>query len=101
MAWSVPGYAKLYKYTNDPHYLDVAKVLLHDTKSMVAIPGRLHGLRGPGWQQEHWRMGPGGSGRGVGSHRFWLPWVTTNHLRGITVLEEFDQSLYQQLTKPN
>ena len=38
--WAVPSYAKLYKYTNDQHYLDVARVLLHDTKSMVALPGR-------------------------------------------------------------
>lgn len=38
--WSAPSYAKLYKYTNDQHYLDVARVLLHDTKSMVALPGR-------------------------------------------------------------
>ena len=99
LAWSVPSYAKLYKYTGDEHYLDVARVLLHDTKSMVAIPGRLYDLRGPGWQQEHWRMGPGGSGRGVGGHRFWLPWVTTNHLHGIYGLEEFDQELYKLLSK--
>jgi len=99
LAWSVPSYAKLYKYTGDEHYLDVARVLLHDTKSMVAIPGRLYDLRGPGWQQEHWRMGPGGSGRGVGGHRFWLPWVTTNHLHGIYGLEEFSPELYQLLLK--
>ncbi len=99
LAWSVPSYAKLYKYTGDEHYLDVARVLLHDTKSMVAIPGRLYDLRGPGWQQEHWRMGPGGSGRGVGGHRFWLPWVTTNHLHGIIGLEEFDQDLFLKLSK--
>jgi hypothetical protein len=99
LAWSVPSYAKLYKYTGDEHYLDVARVLLHDTKSMVAIPGRLYDLRGPGWQQEHWRMGPGGSGRGVGGHRFWLPWVTTNHLHGIYGLEEFDPELYKLLSK--
>ena len=99
LAWSVPSYAKLYKYTGDEHYLDIARVLLHDTKSMVAIPGRLYDLRGPGWQQEHWRMGTGGSGRGVGGHRFWLPWVTTNHLHGIYGLEEFDPELYKLLSK--
>ncbi len=98
MSWSVPAYAKLYKYTGDEHYLDVARVLLHDTKSMVALPGRLYDLRGPGWQQENWRMGPGGSGRGIGSHRFWLPWVTTNHLRGIYWLEELDPELFKRLS---
>jgi hypothetical protein len=98
LSWSVPSYAKLYKYTSDEHYLDVARVLLHDTKAMVAIPGRLYDLRGPGWQQEHWRMGPGGPGRGVGGHRFWLPWVTANHLHGITGLEELDPVLFRELS---
>ena len=99
--WAVPSYAKLYSYTNDQHYLDVARLLLHDTKSMVALPGRLYGMRGIGWQQENWRMGPGGSGRGVGAHRFWLPWISANHLYGITGLEEFDPKLYQQLSGKN
>jgi len=97
--WAVSSYAKLYRYTNDQHYLDVAKILLHNTKSMVALPGRQYDLKGIGWQQEHWRMGPGGAGRGVGGHRFWLPWVSTNHLYGITGLEEFDPVLYQQLIR--
>lgn len=68
--WAVPSYAKLYEYTKDEHYLDVARVLLHDTKSMVALPGRQYDMKGIGWQQEGWRMGPGGLGRGVGGHRF-------------------------------
>ncbi len=99
--WAVPSYAKLYKYTKDQHYLDVARVLLHDTKSMVALPGRQYDMKGIGWQQEGWRMGPGGPGRGVGGHRFWLPWISANHLYGITGLEEFDPALYQQLAKGN
>ena len=97
--WAVPSYAKLYKYTNDQHYLDVARILLHNTKSMVALPGRQYDMKGIGWQQEHWRMGPGGSGRGVGSHRFWLPWISANHLYGITGLEEFDPALYRELSE--
>jgi hypothetical protein len=99
LAWAVPSYAKLYSYTKDQHYLDVARLLLHDTKSMVALPGRLYDLKGIGWQQEHWGLGPGRMGRGVGGHRFWLPWVSANHLYGITGLEEFDRELYQQLSK--
>ena len=99
--WAVPSYARLYKYTNDPHYLDVARVLLHDTKSMVAIPGRQYDMKGLGWQQENFRLGPGPSGRGVGSHRKWLPWVSANHLHGIVALEEFDPALFKELcTKP-
>ena len=99
--WAVPSYAKLYNYTKDPHYLDVARVLLHDTKSMVAMPGRQYDMKGIGWQQENFRLGPGPNGRGVGSHRMWLPWVSANHLHGITGLEEYDPALFKKLsTKP-
>lgn len=95
--WAVPDYAKLYKYTNDPHYLDVTRVLLFDTKSMLALPGRTYDLLGPGWQQENWGLGPGR--RGFGSHRTWLPWVSVNHLHGITGLEAFDPALYHRLVQ--
>ena len=98
--WAVPSYAKLYNLTKDPHYLDVARVLLHDTKSMVALPGRQDDMRGIGWQQEGWGTA-GPNGRGVGGHRFWLPWVSANHLYGITGLEEYDPVLFKALsTKP-
>ena len=96
--WAVPSYAKLYNYTKDPHYLDVARVLLNDTKSMVALPGRQYDMKGIGWQQENFRLGPGPRGRGVGSHRIWLPWVSANHLHGITGLEEYDPALFKQLS---
>ena len=92
--WAVPIYAKLYKYTGDQHQLDVARVLLHGTKAMLSLPGRTYDLAGPGWQQEHWRMSPV---RGIGAHRTWLPWVSVNHLHGVTALEEFDADLYSQL----
>ncbi|HWC60923.1 MAG TPA: hypothetical protein VHC44_14600, partial [Verrucomicrobiae bacterium] len=99
--WAVPSYAKLYKLTKDPHYLEVARVLLHDTKSMVALPGRQYDMRAIGFQQEGWRMGPGGAGRGMSGHRFWLPWISANHLYGITGLEEYDRDLYNLIcTKP-
>jgi hypothetical protein len=94
--WAVPSYAKLYNLTKDQHYLDVARILLHDTKQMVAIPGRQFDMKGIGWQQEGWRMGP--SNRGVGGHRLWLPWVSANHLYGITGLEEYDPALYKLLS---
>jgi len=97
--WAVTSYAKLYKYTNDEHYLDVARVLLHDTKAMLALPGRTYDLLGPGWQQEHWNLGPGRKGNGA--HRNWLPWISINHLHGIMGLEELDKDLYQRLAKVN
>ena len=67
---------------------------------MVALPGRLYDMRGPGWQQEHWSMGPGFRGRGRGGHRFWLPWVSANHLHSITGLEELDAALFKELSAP-
>ncbi|MBN1397251.1 MAG: AGE family epimerase/isomerase [Bacteroidetes bacterium] len=97
--WSAPSYAKLYKYTNDQHYLDVAWILLHATKSMVALPGRQYDLKGIGWQQEGWSLGPNRNGRGVGGHRFWLPWISANHLYSITGLEELDPVLYKRIIK--
>ena len=97
--WAAPSYAKLYKLTNDEHYLDVARILLHDTKAMTALPGRTYDLKGPGWQQEHWRMGPGV--RGIGAHRTWLPWISVNHVHSIIGLEELDKALYQRLSKGN
>ena len=99
--WSTSSYAKLYLLTKDKHYLEVARLLLHNTKSMVALPGRLYEMKGIGWQQEHWGMGPSRYGRGVGSHRFWLPWITANHLYSITGLEELDPSLFKKLVKGN
>ena len=95
---AVALYARLYNDTHDPHYLEVTRLLLHDTKSMVALPGRLYDMRGPGWQQENFGLGPGPQGRGLGSHRLWLPWISANHLHGINALEEYDPALFQRLT---
>jgi hypothetical protein len=95
MTFDVDEYAKLYKLTGDRHYYDVAKILLHNTKGMLAIPGREYDLRGPGWQQEHWSMAPM---RGFGFHRGWLPWVSTSHLNGIFGLEEYDKDLFEELS---
>ncbi len=38
-----------YQYTGDAHYLADARILLHNTKSMLAVPGRLFDLETPGW----------------------------------------------------
>ena len=85
--WAVHLYAKVYKYLDDPHYLDVARILLHNTKAKLAIPGRTFGYPGPGWEQEGWAGQPGK----------WLPWLNANHLNGIYATEEFDPVLFKQL----
>jgi hypothetical protein len=89
--WAVALYAKAYKYSNDPHYLDVARILLHNTKAKLAMPSRTFGFLGPGWEQEGWAGQPGK----------WLTWMGANHLNGIYATEEFDPALFKQLcTKP-
>jgi hypothetical protein len=37
--------------------------------------------------------------RGIGAHRTWPPWISVNHLHGITGLEGLDLVLYQKLAK--
>ena len=96
MAFSVGDFARLGKLTDDAHYLEVARLLLFDTKSMVANRTDSFGLHGPGWQQEHWSMAPR---RGVGLHRGWLPWVATSQLQGILSLREYDEDVCRQWTK--
>lgn len=97
MTFDVDEYAALSKLTGDAHYEDVARLLLHNTKSMLALPGRTFDLAGPGWQQEHFSLAPR---RGMGLHRGWLPWVTTSHLNGIFSLEALDPALFKKLSQP-
>jgi hypothetical protein len=98
MAFDVDEYAKLYKYTGDRHYFEVARLLLHDTKNMLALPGKTFDLPGPGWQTENFSLV--GPRRGRGGNYLWLPWVSTSHLNGILLTEEFDSDIFQELVKP-
>lgn len=90
MTYNPAHYFKLASYTNDPHYRQVAGILLHNTKNMLALPGRTFDLPGAGWQQEHWSFAPR---RGFGLHRGWLPWVSTSHLNGLQAAEEVEPEL--------
>jgi len=94
MAGDVDEYAKLSVYANDDHYKEIARVLLHSTKNMVALPGRLYDLYEPGAQQEHWGIS---HFRGEARHRGALPWVTVNHITGIFGLKDFDPNLFKEL----
>jgi hypothetical protein len=98
MTWDVAAYARLARYSGDDHYMDVARLLLHNTKTMLPLPGRLHDLLEPGLQQEHWSLAPR---RGNGIHRRWLPWVSCSHLEGIYALHDLDPSLFAALAGPN
>jgi hypothetical protein len=97
MAFDVDEYAHLYSYTSDQHYFEVARLLLHNTKNMVALSNRPYDLRGSGWQQEHWSLAPP---RGYGLHRGWLPWVSTSQLNGIFGLDDLDAELRNKLMMP-
>jgi hypothetical protein len=94
MDWSAPAYARLYQLTKDPHYLDVARILLLDTKAMLALPGRTFDTMGPGWQQENFDLS---TRRGFGGHRGWLPWVSVHHLWSMIGIEMIDPALLKQV----
>lgn len=91
--WSAPSFARMYQLTGDAHYLDVARILLFDTKAMLALPGHTFDMAGPGWQQENFNLS---SRRGFGAHRGWLPWVSVNHLWSIIGLEELDPKFLER-----
>lgn len=97
MAVDVASFARLAQLTGDAHYRDVAHLLLHGTKTMVAAPGRTQGLVGPGWQQEHWSLAPP---RGMSRERAWLPWVATSQLRGLAELERVAPDLLGRPLRP-
>jgi hypothetical protein len=92
--WSTPAYARLAMLTGDAHYRHVARILLANTKAMMAMPGRTFDLVGPGWQQENFDLS---LRRGFGGHRAWLPWVSVHHLWSIVGLERLDPRLPAQL----
>src|SRR5690606_224469 len=94
MAFDVNEYADLYLSTGDEHYYQVAMILLHNTKAMLALPGREYDLKGPGWQHEHWSMAPS---RGIANMPQWLPWIGTSQLNGIFELEDLSKDLYRKM----
>lgn len=80
LAFNAGEFQRLADLTGNTRYRRLAGILLHNTKVMLALPGRTFDLAGPGWQQEHWSLlFP----RGCGAHRAWLPWVTVCHLVGL------------------
>ncbi len=97
MAYDVDEFAELYLLTGNRHYFDNAMILLHNTKAMLALPGRIFDQPGPGWMQEHWSLAPT---RGIGMLRAWLPWVSTSQLNGIIELQELDKELYNEMINP-
>ena len=85
LAANAAVFARLFQETEDRHWLDLARIVVHGTTTMLALDGRVFDLRGPGWQQEHWSFSPR---RGFGLNRRWLPWVPVAHIRGVHRIED-------------
>jgi hypothetical protein len=94
MAFDADEFAQLATLTGDAHFLNVARLLLHNTKNMLALPGRTFDMGVAGWQQEHWSLAPR---RGYGLHRGWLTWVATSQLNGIFGLMDLGPALFDEL----
>ena len=90
----VTAFAELYRYTGDQHYFDVAKLLINNSFSMLALPGRLYGLKAPGWSYEYWSLT---LGRGTSGLNDWAAWVGASMLHGLLQTEHFDPQLYARL----
>lgn len=88
LARYVGDWARLAQWTGDNHYLDVARILLHNTKSTLQMADE-YGYALPGFQIEHWSIG---RGRGFGLNSGWLPWVTIGHLISINDARKFEDN---------
>ena len=97
LAMNAAAFAQLAALTGDDHYLEVARLVTHGTKAMLAIPGRTYDLRGVGWQQEHWCLA---APRGRGLNRNWLPWVSVANVEGILRVMDLDQRLARRVLGP-
>jgi len=76
-------YYRLYLYTGDRHYLDVARILHHNPKQLVDVAGSL-GYGRPGLQTEAMTVAvPRGH-----SVKVWLPWLTVETLHPLVMFEE-------------
>lgn len=74
---------RLYLLTGDRHFLDVSRMLLHDTKQMLDWDGTL-GYKYPGLLSEALTLPPL-RGHGV---EHWLPWLTVAVLDPLTHLQD-------------
>src|SRR5690606_8181264 len=79
LAVNAAAFVRLARLVGDPHWLEVAHLVFHGSKAMLATTLDPLDLAGAGWQQEHWNLGPD---RGFGLNRHWLPWAAVATLRG-------------------
>jgi hypothetical protein len=88
------AFALLGDLTGEKHWLDVARLVHHGSKSMLAIPGRPFDLAGAGWQQEHWGFA---TNRGRGLNRSWLPWTAVATIDGVFRLRDLPEGIGERI----
>jgi hypothetical protein len=86
-SFNVYEYFRLYQITDDPHYFEVARILLNNTKQLIDLEGRLN-FADAGFQQEGWCFSIDRRLRRGYGVSVWLPWVSASHLHGIFKLED-------------
>jgi hypothetical protein len=74
----------------------MTRILFHNTKAMLALPGRVFDLAGPGWQQEAWTLSAPDKGR-LGGARLETGWVAICHVAGIMKLKLRNPELYKKV----
>ena len=84
------AFARLGHLTGEPHWIDVARLVHHGSKSMLATVQRTFDLAGPGWQQEHWGFA---TNRGQGLNRSWLPWAAVATIDGVFRLRDLPDGI--------
>jgi hypothetical protein len=50
--WFLPGWERLARETGESCFHAVSQLILHGTQQLLSMPGTLHGLCGPGMQEE-------------------------------------------------
>ncbi len=96
VARNVDELLEVARLTKDRYFEDLARLALHGSKAMLALPGRTFDLAGPGWQQEGFYFG---TPRGRGLNRSWLPWIGAAQLDGILSSEAADPAAFARIRR--
>ena len=88
-------YYRLYVYTGDAHYADVARLALYNTRRFVDVNGSM-GYAHPGLCTEALSLAPP-RGQGVNA---WLPWLTVSMIEPLARLEETFGSMDIRIPDP-
>jgi hypothetical protein len=96
LAVNAAAFARLGMATGDEHWIEIARLVTHGTKAMMASTWQPFDLVGPGWEQEHWSFAPP---RGMGLNRDWLPWVGVAAVRGLLRVMDLPDVVARQVIR--